>query len=107
MIGPINILNYLQEHFIEHIEVTGEKAIGAAKNSDVRELRYEWVEDLSNQCKQTNTKFSFMSCGSKFRYNNKTFNDHCACYRSCLAQGLELDVNIPVKFELQDGIIEL
>lgn len=102
MLEQINLLPYLNRCNIELVEATGEKAIGLARGLEVRELRYEWVEDLSNQCKQAKVSFSFMSCGSNFKYNGKTFNDHCACYFSCLAEGLELDNYIPIEFKLRD-----
>lgn len=101
MIEPVDLSKYLAEGWIECVEATGEKAIGAVKEQEVRELQFEWVENLSNQCKQTDTKFIFMSCGYNFKYNGKTFKDRCPCYRSCLAQGLELDVEKPIEFKLQ------
>jgi len=103
-IENLDLSKYLAEGWIERIEATGEKAIGASKNAETRELKYEWVENLSNQCKQYNTSFCFTSCGSNFKYNNKTFHDHCGCFKSCLAQGLELDNKVKIEFKLEDSI---
>jgi hypothetical protein len=41
MIAPIDITNYLSDGWIECVEATGEKAIGAVKDQAVRELKFE------------------------------------------------------------------
>lgn len=107
MLEQVDLTKYLAEGWIEHIEVSGEKTIHAASNADVRPLYYEWVEDLSNQCKKYDVKFSFLTCGSKFHYNGKIFNDHCPCYKSCLANGLELNVDKQLVFNLKDIVIKV
>ena len=98
LLESINIEQYLTAD-IEHVEVGGERApFGKA-----RPLNYDWVVALAQQCNRTNTRMSFMAVGSRFEMNNELFT-HCgsACYHSPKADSLELDVVVPLKFNLNN-----
>lgn len=97
LLEEINISNYLSEGFIEHVECCGEKGW----QEDIRELKYEWVKSLSDQCKENNVRFSFMQIGHKFVYKDKTYSERCNCYQSQIATILELDHYAPMVFNLK------
>lgn len=96
LLEPINIEKYLTQG-IEHVEVGGERAFPQY----VRSLNYDWVAALAEQCVRTNTRMSFMTVGSRFIMGDEVFtNCGSACYHSRKADSLELDVAIPLSFQL-------
>ena len=97
LLEEINIQKYLNEGFIEHVECCGEKGDWNV----IRELKYEWVKNLSEQCKKSNVRFSFMQIGHKFVYKDKIYSERCTCYTSQLATILELDHYEPLVFNLK------
>lgn len=97
LLEEINISHYLAEGFIEHVECCGEKGW----QEEIRELRYEWVKSLSEQCKQLDVRFSFMHIGNKFVYKDKIYSERCNCYQSQIATILELDHYVPITFNLK------
>lgn len=97
LLESINVEKYLNNNFIEHVECCGE----TGKNELIRELKYEWVENLSKQCKKYNVRFSFMKIGHKFNKNDYIYSEYCTCYHSQVADILNLDNNIPMVFNLK------
>lgn len=59
-IGPISLGNYLGFGKIENVWCGGENYEGA------RPLRYEWVKNLSAECKKNDVTFSFFETGNVF-----------------------------------------
>ena len=98
LIEPLNIEKYLITGQIECIETCGE----TGDINIVRPTYYKWVEDLSSQCKATNTKFLFMKSGIKFIKDNQILGEHCACYHSPLADSCNLDNDIKIQFLLNN-----
>ncbi len=96
LLEPIDVEAYLEQG-IEHVEVGGE----SAPAQQVRQLNYDWVVNLADQCQRTNTRMSFMTVGNLFVMNDEIFT-HCdsACYHSRKADSLKLDVPIPLNFML-------
>ena len=84
MLENIDISSYLKDGFIEAVECTGEKF----KNA--RECKFEWVKNLSDQCKTYNTTFYFMSCGYNFTKDNIKYFDSKECYHSPMADYFKL-----------------
>lgn len=102
LLEPLNLEQYLTKD-IEHVEVCGEYAISLQDRQHVRPLNYDWVVALADQCRKTNIRFSFMAVGSKFIMNNEVITDQgTACYCSKLADSLELDIDIPITFNLNN-----
>ena len=103
LIEPLNLEKYLKEEWIECVETCGE--IGPM--DVVRPTYYEWVEDLSNQCKKYNIRFMFMKIGLNFIQNNLRRSEVATCYHSPKADALNLDVAIPIKFDLNNKLFIL
>lgn len=101
LLEDLNLFDYLVEGWIEHIEVLGEKLFIQCNSETIRACKYEWIKKLSDQCRDLNIRFSVLVCGHKFIYNEETYSDNSACYYSKLADSLNLDVVIPITFELQ------
>lgn len=100
LLEPLDLRSYLAEGWIEHVEVTGEKAIGAARGStQIRQCMYEWAVDLAEQCQASQVRFSFMSGGSRLVYQGEEIDDHRPCYHS-FASTLGIDVKVPLIFKL-------
>ena len=104
LIEELDLEAFLAEGWIEHVECSGE--IG---NPEViRETRHSWVKSLSDQCKKTGVRFSFMKCGNKFiTTENKMLSDSSYCYQSEVADTFNLSYYVPIRFELADGTIQI
>lgn len=100
LLEEIDLLDYLKTGEIEQVRVTGEKNIREKK---ARLCRYEWVKFLSEQCKSTDIRFQLLHCGSNFVLPDETtIFDRCSCYRSYLADQLDLDYYKPITFKLPE-----
>ena len=60
LIGPVSLLPYLSEGFIEQVICGGENYAGS------RPCNYDWVLALHDECRKTNVSFSFIEIGSNF-----------------------------------------
>lgn len=60
LIGPISISKYLKTEKIENVWCGGENYEGA------RPLKYSWVKNLSEECKQCDVTFAFYETGNIF-----------------------------------------
>lgn len=97
LLGPIDLLKYLNSGKIEHVEALGEKSY----HMPARPMRYEWLESLSKQCTETNTRFSVLYVGHNCVLPDGTvIKDHCACFHSELADSLNLSYYKPITFKL-------
>lgn len=68
LIGPINIQKYLEEGFIELVICSGEN-YDKARNCD-----FEWIKELSRECRSTNTTFCLIETGTNFVKNGRLYN---------------------------------
>lgn len=94
-IGPVNIKKYLETGQISQVLADGENYEGA------RPLHYEWIKDLYDQCKDTNTPLAFLGTGNYFIKNGKTYSIPKAYQRTeAIRSGLQwppVDTNIPIQ----------
>ncbi|BAL84643.1 putative phage Gp37Gp68 family protein (plasmid) [Selenomonas ruminantium subsp. lactilytica TAM6421] len=60
LIGPVSLLPYLDEDFIEQVICGGENYAGS------RPCNYDWVLALHDECRKANVSFSFIEIGSNF-----------------------------------------
>lgn len=60
LIGPVSLLPYLEEGFIEQVICGGENYAGS------RPCNYDWVLSLHHECCGANVSFSFIEIGSHF-----------------------------------------
>lgn len=67
MISNIEIDKYLSTGQIEQVLCGGENYDGN------RICRFEWVQNLSNQCKKYNVTFNFIETGTRFVKDNKLY----------------------------------
>lgn len=67
MLGPIKIEKYLATGQIEQVICGGENYEGC------RPCNYDWVKDLSEQCKKYNVTFVFFETGTRFIKNGKEY----------------------------------
>lgn len=98
LIEELNLTDYLSTKLIEHIECCGE--IGDP--DIIRPTYYEWVEDLFNQCKTYNIRFSFMKIGHKFIKDGETYLERAICYHSKMADACNLNYYKPLYFILDN-----
>lgn len=96
LLEDIDIKHYLETGCIESVTTSGERKI----NGSGRELRFEWLKNLSNQCRDTGTHFEVMFLGSRFVDGSNRINDSFPCFRSPFANQLNLNNNIPIKFNI-------
>ncbi len=68
-IGKISLLKYLQSGQIENVWCGGENYNGA------RPLFFEWVEQLSNECRTCDVTFEFFETGNVFVKNNRKISN--------------------------------
>ena len=68
MIGPLDIDDYLKEGQIEQVLCGGENYDGC------RPCRYEWVKNLSDQCRSHDVTFSFIETGTIFIKDGKRYH---------------------------------
>lgn len=67
MIGPITIEKYLKTGQIEQVLADGENYGGC------RPLHYEWVKNLSEECRAHDVTFVFCTTGRRFVKDGKTY----------------------------------
>lgn len=96
LIEPLNLESFLSTGAIEWVETCGE----SGDFKQIRPTRYEWVKSLSEQCKRTNVRFTFMKIGGKFIKDGTFFGDRTSCYHSPRADACNLDNAVPVRFTL-------
>lgn len=96
LIEPLDLTDFLQDDSFEFIECCGETG-----NPDVtRPTYYEWVQDLSEQCKRYNKRFSLMKIGLNFMYRGVKLSERATCYHSEMADNFNLDNGVPLTFNL-------
>lgn len=66
-IGPVSIEKYLQFNQIEQVLCDGENYSGS------RPCHYEWVKNLSDECRRHNVTFIFCGTGRLFVKDGKTY----------------------------------
>lgn len=84
-IGSVKIEKYLREGFIEQVIAGGENYDGA------RPLKYEWVKELSDECKKYDVKFAFIETGNLFIKDKKTYKIKSKQIQSKIAYRLNLE----------------
>lgn len=99
LIEHLDLTEFLKDDKFEHVECCGETGV----IEKIRPTYYEWVKSLSDQCKQYNKRFSFMKVGHKFIYQNVQYTERSICYKSLMADSLELDNYIPITYYLKNG----
>ena len=67
-IGPVEIKKYLETGQIRQVIADGENYAGA------RPLYYEWVKNLYDQCRETDTPFRFIGTGNYFIKDEKIYH---------------------------------
>lgn len=95
----IDLSKYIDQ--IEFVETCGEKGDPAV----IRPTYFEWVEQLSNLCKEHNVRFSLMHIGHKFIKDGNILSEPrgITCYHSTNADSLQLDNCVPINFKLSFG----
>lgn len=81
MLEEIHIEDYLAKGFIEHVECGGEKF-----TTSPREIRYEWVKSLRDQCEKYKVNMTFMYSGYKFLKDGHYLFDSGQCFNSYIAE---------------------
>lgn len=102
-IGEVNIEKYLSQNIIEQVIAGGENYNGA------RPLKYEWVKELSDECKKYDTTFAFIETGNIFEKDGKFYRIRSKSLQSKLAYRTRLEnVGKKKRFILKDQLgIEL
>lgn len=67
-IGKVNIEKFLKTGKIEQVLAGGENYDGS------RICDYEWVKEVSDECKKYNVTFCFFETGTKFKKDNRIYN---------------------------------
>jgi protein gp37 len=67
-IGPVSLAPYLADGKIEEVLCGGENYDGA------RPCDYQWVKQLSDECRQFNVTFNFIETGTVFVKDGKTYH---------------------------------
>ena len=97
LLEPIDLSPYLQSGQIEHVEVTGERDCEKL----ARRTHYDWVESLSNQCKDADVRFTMQYLGHNFEFPDGTVQrDHSPWFRSEAGENLNLNHYKPITFKL-------
>lgn len=68
MLEKVNIEKYIESRQIDEVSCSGENY------NNARPCDYEWVKDLSEQCKRNNVTFKFFHTGSNFIKNGKIYH---------------------------------
>jgi hypothetical protein len=74
---------------------------------EIRPCDYNWLKNLSDECKKYDVRFSLMAAGHNFIWDNKIYRDFSACYHSKFADELNLDVVKPITFALKDMTVTI
>ena len=103
LLEQIDLTEYLKTGQIEHVEINGERSY---KGEPVRPLQIEWVKNLKEQCIKYNVRVSFLFVGNNCVLENGTvIEDHCYCYGSEVADSLDISYYLPIKFNLDSGLV--
>ena len=65
LIGPIDL-----EKYLDHIELV---VVGGESDRDARDLDYDWVLDIREQCIRKHVSFEFRQCGTHFIKDGKQY----------------------------------
>lgn len=104
LLEPINLAPYLKTGKIEHVEVTGERDCIISRATSLRPTKYEWAEDICNQCKENDVRFSLLYLGHNFVMPDGTIlKEWAPWYRQEVADSLGLFHYKPITFHLQQG----
>lgn len=68
LVGPVTIEKYLETGQLEQVLCDGENYDGARPN------HYEWVRNLSEECRRHNVTFVFCGTGRRFVKDGKTYS---------------------------------
>ncbi len=97
LIGAIDIEQYLQSGIIEQVLCGGENYDGS------RPCHYDWVKQLSEQCRKYDVTFDFIETGSVFVKDGKTYHlpDKQLQAQQAFRSGLS-HLGKPMQFHLVD-----
>lgn len=97
LIGAIDIEQYLQSGIIEQVLCGGENYDGS------RPCHYDWVKQLSEQCRKYDVTFDFIETGSVFIKDRKTYHlpDKQLQAQQAFRSGLS-HLGKPMQFRLVD-----
>lgn len=96
LIGPITIEKYLKCGQIKQVICDGENYTGS------RPCNYDWVKQLSDECKKYDVSFIFCGTGNKFIKDGRTYIlDKSLAHQQALKSGLSYNGK-PIKFILKD-----
>ena len=100
LLEQLDLTDYLSTGKIEMIETVGEKGY----TMPARPVKYEWWENLCDQCRQYDVRFSILYVGHNcIMPDDSVISDyHCTCYHSELADSLDLFNYKPITFNLQN-----
>lgn len=97
LIGAVDLLPYLQTGKIEQVTCGGENYDGA------RICDYAWVQSLYEQCRATDTKFTFFETGTKFLKDGRLYTIPNKTVQSEMARKSGLHVEgRPIRYHLTD-----
>lgn len=97
LLSDLDLNEYLKKYDIESITTSGERRI----NGNVRPTHFEWVQNLSEQCKLHNIHFEVMFLGHKFILTDgQIIEDYSKCFQSALASELKLNNYVPITFNI-------
>lgn len=83
MLERMDIEQYLDD--VEYVVVGGES------DRNARVLDYDWVLDIREQCKRTQTHFEFRQCGTHFRKDGK---EYTIATRYLCSQARKAEINL-------------
>lgn len=75
------------EQYLDNIELV---VVGGESDYNARQLSYDWVLNLRNQCKTRNMHFQFRQCGTHFIKDNKEYTLNV---RQLCSQARKADIN--------------
>lgn len=95
-IGKVSLVKYLKSGQIENIMCGGENYAG------LRPLYYDWVKQLSDECKEYDVTFEFFETGNVFIKNGKkyTFGDKKAQTKFAFLENLNYESSKPQIFNI-------
>ena len=99
-IGPVSIAQWLDDrHLIEQVLCDGENYEGS------RPCHYEWVQRLSDECRQADVTFDFCGVGNNFVKDGVTyhFTDQTQQSRQAFRSGLSHEGR-PMEWDLRDPL---
>ena len=107
MLEKMDIEKYLSRYHYDIIECGGEEYFCILGTMDViRPLYFDWVKDVCDQAKRTNTRFLFLHPGSKFiDKDGNLIIDMAARHYFEICETFGLNYYQPIEFTLKDGKI--